>query len=78
MDTTLCSVEECVLNANCQNDSDFDNFRNAISKNGSMKSKSKDEVLSFMQNNKTEWSMRVFDFENSIKYPQYIVDAITK
>ena len=78
MDTALCSVEECVLNANSQIDSDFDNFRNAISKNGSMKSKSKDEVLSFMKKNKTEWSMRVFDFENSIRYPQYIVDAITK
>ena len=41
-----------------------------------MINKNKEEILKFMKNNKTEWSMRVFDSELSIEYPQYIKDAI--
>lgn len=41
-----------------------------------MKGKSIEEIKAFMLKNKTEWSMRVFDYSENIKYPQYIMDAI--
>ena len=41
-----------------------------------MKDKNIEEIKEFMKNNKTEWSMRVFDNKENIKYPQYIIDAI--
>ena len=47
-----------------------------ISKNGSMKGKSKDEILAFMSANKTEWAFRVFDSSKKIKYPEYIKNVI--
>lgn len=78
MTSPLRSVEECVLEANSQSESDFAVFRDAISANGSMKNKNRDEVLSFMKNNKTEWSMRVFDSGYQLNYPQYIINAIAK
>lgn len=77
-DENLKSVEDCVLDANVQTDDEFKTFRNAISKNGSHSKTSKADVLSFMKNNKTEWSMRVFDYPCNIKYPKYILDAVKK
>ena len=41
-----------------------------------MNGKSYEEVKNFMEHNKTEWSMRIFDYNKNIKYPQYILDAI--
>lgn len=41
-----------------------------------MKNKSKEEIQSFMSGNKTEWSFRVFDSDEKIKYPEYILNAI--
>lgn len=35
-----------------------------------------DELLQFMKNNKTEWALRVFQAEEKIKYPKYILEAI--
>ena len=75
-DIHLRTVEPCVLDVNSQTTDDFTNFRKAISKKNSHMNDSKDDILSFMQKNKTEWSMRVFDFPDKIKYPLYILDAI--
>ena len=35
-------------------------------------------MSSFMQKHKTEWAMRVFDSEEKIEYPEYIIDAINQ
>jgi len=75
-DEKLKTLEPSVLFANLENGKITDNFINAISKNGSMKDKNIEEIKEFMKNNKTEWSMRVFDYKQNIKYPQYIIDAI--
>lgn len=75
-DETLNTLEPSVLYANIENEKVTDTFINAISKDGSMKNKSIEDIKEFMKNNKTEWSMRVFDYNEKIKYPQYIIDAI--
>jgi hypothetical protein len=41
-----------------------------------MVGKPKEDILSFMTNNKAEWALRVFDSELSIEYPEYIKNAI--
>jgi hypothetical protein len=51
-------------------------FKTAISKNGSMLKKTHDEILAFMSGNKTEWAMRVFESNQKINYPKYIEDAV--
>jgi len=71
----LKTLEPSLVEANI-NSEDWEKFKLVISKNGSMKNKSKEEILSFMENNKTEWSFRVFDYEENIKYPECILDAI--
>lgn len=43
-----------------------------------MMNKSREELLAFMLDNKTEWGLRVFDSEESIEYPEYIERAIEK
>lgn len=71
----LNTLEPSLVEANIDS-VDWEKFKLVISKNGSMKNKSKEEILSFMEKNKTEWSFRVFDSEEKIKYPEYILDAI--
>lgn len=75
-DESLVTLEPSILSSNSKTDEQLNNFKKIISKNNSMINKSKEEILEFMKNNKTEWSMRVFDSELSIEYPQYIKDAI--
>ena len=41
-----------------------------------MKGKTREEIKNFMENNKTEWSMRILIMKKNIRYPQYILDAI--
>lgn len=72
---SLRTLEPSLLEANSKI-TDLDRFKSVISKNGSMLNKSKEEILSFMMNNKTEWSFRVFDCEDTIMYPKYILDAV--
>lgn len=72
----LNTIEPSVLEVNCKNDKPTELFKNVISKNGSMKNKSKQEVLSFMMKNKAEWALRVLESEEKINYPEYIKDAI--
>jgi len=71
----LNTLEPSLVEANIDTE-DWEKFKLVISKNGSMKNKSKEEILSFMGNNKTEWSFRVFDNKENVKYPEYILDAI--
>lgn len=68
----LNTLELSVLEANSTSQEDFQRFTQVISKIG----KNKEEVLSFMLSNKTEWALRVFNSEDSILYPGYIKDAI--
>lgn len=75
-DQTLNTLEPSILAANTINGKISEDFIDGISKNGSMKGKSYEEVKNFMEHNKTEWSMRIFDYDKNIKYPQYILDAI--
>lgn len=75
-DESLVTLEPAVLSANSKSEEELSNFKKVISKNNSMINKNKEEILAFMKNNKTEWSMRVFDSKLSIEYPQYIKDAI--
>ena len=75
-DQTLNTLEPSILAANTINGKISEDFIDGISKNGSMKAKSYEEVKKFMEHNKTEWSMRIFDYDKNIKYPQYILDAI--
>ncbi len=37
---------------------------------------SKDELIKYMVNNKTEWAMAVFDSNEKVVFPRYIEDAI--
>lgn len=74
----LDTIEPSVLEVNCKNDKPTELFKNVISKNGSMKNKSKQEVLGFMTKNKAEWALRVLESEEKINYPEYIIDAIKK
>ena len=75
-DEKLKTIEPSVLEVNCENGIVSEDFSEAISKNGSMKGKSKDEILTFMSANKTEWAFRVFDSSKKIKYPEYIKNVI--
>lgn len=71
----LHTLEPSLVEANSVIDH-WERFKSVISKKNSMMNKTKDEILSFMINNKTEWSFRVFDSIESIKYPEYILNAI--
>ncbi len=75
-DQTLNTLEPSILAANTINGKISEDFIDGISNNGSMKGKSYEEIKNFMEHNKTEWSMRIFDYDKNIKYPQYILDAI--
>ena len=72
----LNTIEPSVLEVNCKNGNLTETFKKVISKNGSMKNKSKQEVLNFMTKNKAEWALRVLESEDKINYPEYIKDAI--
>ena len=73
---TLNTIEPSVLEANIVDGALTGDFIDSISKNGSMQGKSKEEILSFMSSNKTEWAFRIFDSDKKIKYPEYIRDVI--
>ena len=74
----LNTIEPSVLEVNCIDGVPTEKFKLAISKNNSQIDKSKSEILNYMLNNKTEWAIRVFDFEDKINYPEYIKNAIKK
>lgn len=70
------TIEPSVLEVNCKNDVPTEKFKKIISKKDSMNNKNKQEILSFMKNNKAEWALRVFESKEKINYPEYIKDAI--
>lgn len=77
-DEKLRTLECSVLEKNSDSGDKLEKFGKAISKKDSMMNKSREELLAFMLDNKTEWGLRVFDSEESIEYPEYIERAIEK
>lgn len=76
---TFNTLEPSVLNANCEDDGiPTEKFKNVVYKKSKNKKLSFEEMSSFMQKNKTEWAMRVFDSEEKIEYPEYITDVINQ
>lgn len=74
----LNTIEPSVLNANSIDEIPSDIFKRVISKNNSLVSRDYNGVLEFMLNNKTEWAFRVFDSDENIEYPEYIINVIEK
>ena len=72
---TLKTLEPSVLAVNMDN---FDVFKSIIYWGTDIKTRNPEDINTFMTNNKTEWSMRVFTSDQKIKYPQYILKAIYK
>jgi putative ATP-dependent endonuclease of OLD family len=72
------TIEPSVLAVNCENGQPVEQFKRIISSENcySLKSRDYDGVLEFMTKNKTEWAFRVFEAEESIKYPEYIQKVI--
>lgn len=74
----LHTIEPSVAAVNFDTDSHAQTFRTVLSKRNSMMTKSKEEIIEFMTNNKAEWALRVFDSELKIIYPEYIQNAINE
>lgn len=74
-DNTLNTLEPSFLNANKDN---LETIKKIIFHGNGGSSKSHDEICEFMKKNKTEWSLRIFDSEERILYPQNILKAIEK
>ena len=71
----LETLESSVLSANKDA---FENFKEIIYRGKDIKTKTYEDICIFMLNNKTEWSMRVFQSDRKINYPKYIYNAIGK
>jgi predicted ATP-dependent endonuclease of OLD family len=78
-DENLNTIEPSVLAANCDEEGQpTSEFKEIISKNGSLCGRDYVEILNFMSNNKSEWAMRVFDADSNIRYPKYIEELINE
>ncbi|OEH54073.1 hypothetical protein AQ616_09915 [Oceanobacillus sp. E9] len=75
---SLYSLEPSMYDVNEKDQETLKRFKEAISKSGSMRDKSREEVIKFMENNKAEWGLRVFDFKEKVEFPDYINNAIKK
>jgi putative ATP-dependent endonuclease of OLD family len=75
-DETLNTIEPSVIAANLDGDAPTETFLNAISKNDSLSGKTADEAKAYMENNKVEWAMRVFESSEKIQYPRYVKNVI--
>jgi putative ATP-dependent endonuclease of OLD family len=64
------TLEPQFVEANMQN---LSNLKNIIGITGEL---SKDEIIKYMENNKTEWALKVFNTQSDFDIPQYINDAI--
>lgn len=71
----LHTIEPSILNVNCHNGMPDQKFVNIVYK-GSQSNIDFDLLNEFMQRNKTEWALRVFDAEENICYPEYIENAL--
>ena len=72
-DNTLNTLEPSVLSMNLD---DFEAFRSIVYWGKDIQSRDAESIKKFMIANKTDWSMRVFTSDQSIKYPKYILEAI--
>ena len=70
------TIEPSVLAVNCTDGKPNESFKSIISKRESLASRDYDGVLSFMTKNKAEWAFRVFDSNETITYPEYIINVI--
>lgn len=72
------TIEPSVLAVNCDNGVPNEDFKRAISINGSMMNRDYDGILGFMSKkaNKSEWAYRVFEATECINYPDYIKKVI--
>ena len=76
---TFNTLEPSILNTNYEdNGIPTEKFKNIVYKKSKNKKLSLEEMSSFMQKNKTEWAMRVFDSKEKIEYPEYITDVINQ
>lgn len=66
----LNTLEPQFVEANIQN---LSNLKKIIGISGEC---SKDEIVKYMENNKTEWALEVFNTESNFEIPKYINDAI--
>ncbi len=74
-DNALNTLEPSVLAVNLDT---FESFRSIIYLGKDIKSRDAESIKSFMIDNKTDWSMRVFTSKQKITYPKYILKAIGK
>lgn len=72
-DKSINTLEPAVLYANKDN---FEDFRIIIYHKNDIKTIDYEALNKFMENNKAEWSMRVFLSDKKINYPKYILKAI--
>lgn len=72
-DKSLNTLEPAVLYANKDN---FEDFRTIIYRKNDIQTIDHGALNKFMENNKAEWSMRVFLSDKKINYPKYILKAI--
>jgi putative ATP-dependent endonuclease of OLD family len=71
----LHTIEPSVLNMNCHDGIPNQEFVNIVYQ-GNQTNFDFDSLGKFMQKNKTEWALRVFDAEDNICYPEYIEDVL--
>lgn len=64
------TLEPQFVEANLQN---LSNLKNIIGITGEL---SRDEIIKYMENNKTEWALKVFNTQSDFDIPQYINNAI--
>lgn len=74
-DESLKTIEPSVLAVNLEEGEPSEIFSKAVSSSRRIK-RNKEQMLSFMTSNKSEWAYRVFEAEENINYPEYIKDAI--
>ena len=71
--TSLKTLEPSILDANKDS---FEKFKRIIYRGNDIDKIDYQKLLDFMENNKTTWSLRVFESNEKIQYPQYILSAI--
>ena len=72
-DETLNTLEPSVVNANDNSPEDFERFLSIVSPKKKM---DKDTLITYMQNNKTDWAMKVLESKQKIIYPAHIKEAV--
>ncbi len=74
-DESRKTLEPSIAYINNSSD-DYETFASVITRKSGVNPQPIDEILAYMSDNKTEWSLRVFESDLNIKYPEYIINAI--